>query len=304
MSRESEKVFKEFHKYLAEHGGNVNTNDEVQKLFSEFLDQYNSRDPVFQSDETAESADDYLELAYEAETVKDALKYAKQALKLEPHNFDARSMVIDLGTQDDTKLVWEYAKAVQEATEYMKKEGYFEDEYIGAFWGVLETRPYMRLRGQYVQELLHCGMIGTARNECEELLRLCDNDNLGMRYQLMHIYAFFEEEEQALGLYKKYDNETSTQMLLQLSILYYKKGDAEKARQYLKKVYGSNKDLKRFLRMIQTDNVEDFEGFEVEGAYRPYSIEELVLEFQNNSYLFVGLDMYLEWASQQVKHFK
>ncbi len=57
----------------------------------------------------------------------------------------------------------------------------------GDFWGVLETRPYMRLRHSYLELLIQCGMMGKAVNEAEELLRLCEGDNLGIRYALMQI---------------------------------------------------------------------------------------------------------------------
>lgn len=55
----------------------------------------------------------------EKTNVKHALKYAKQALKLDPFNFDAGSMVMELKSTDVTKLVRDYEKAVKNATMYL-----------------------------------------------------------------------------------------------------------------------------------------------------------------------------------------
>ena len=168
--------------------------------------QYYDSNPPYVTEETAESADDYLELAYVAASRKDALKYAKEALKLDPHNFDAESLVLELKARNGDKLVRDYAKAVQRATAFTKEKGFFEEEYIGDFWSVLETRPYMRLRCRYANLLTLCGMIGQARDECKELLRLCEDDDMGIRFLLMHIQVYFEDEEAALKLYKQFDS--------------------------------------------------------------------------------------------------
>lgn len=304
MSKETEKLIKEFHKYIDEHSDEDRTEADVQQLLDEFTAQYNSSIPAPMTPETAESSDDYLELACDATSMKDALKYAKEALKLDPHNYDAEAMIIDLKAKDETKLVRDLAKAVERATRHMEEEGYFEDEDIGHFWGILETRPYMRLRGKYVHSLLQCGMICQARRECEELLRLCENDNMGMRYQLMHIYAYFEDEEAALALHKRFDSYDETEMLLPLSILYYKKGNYTKAAQYLRKLNGTNRDLKRFLKIVLDVGDEEFEGFELDGGYRPGTIEEFMMEFRANGFLFFAMEAYFEWALQQTKKFK
>ena len=266
--------------------------------------QYYDSNPPYVTEETAESADDYLELAYVAASRKDALKYAKEALKLDPHNFDAESLVLELKARNGDKLVRDYAKAVQRATAFTKEKGFFEEEYIGDFWSVLETRPYMRLRCRYANLLTLCGMIGQARDECKELLRLCEDDDMGIRFLLMHIHVYFEDEEAALKLYKQFDSCDETQMLLPLSILYYKKGEFAKAAQYLRKLNGANRDLKRFLKIVLDEGNEAFEDFELDGGYRPGTIDELMMEFRDNGFLFIWLNTYYEWASQQIKKFK
>ena len=60
------------------------------------------------------------------------------------------------------------------------------------------------------------------------MLKLCEGDNLGVRYQLMHLYAYIEDEMHALALHKKYGDDEETQMLLPLAILYYKQNQFDK----------------------------------------------------------------------------
>ena len=213
-------------------------------------------------------------------------------------------MFFELKAKDGTELVRSYEKAVQKATKYMEEKGYFRDECIGDFWKILETRPYMRLRAGFAENLVKCGKMGQAREECRELLKLCDGDNLGMRYHLMHIYTYFEEEEAALALHKHFDLCNETQMLFPLSILYYKKGNYTKATQYLRKLNSVNKDLKKFLQIFTGDLFELFEEYESENGYRPNTIEELIVELNENLFLFTATNYYSEWALKQVKKFK
>lgn len=58
------------------------------------------------------------------------------------------------------------------------------ESYIGIFWGVHETRPYMRARGALVDELLQLHTreaVQEALDHVMDMLRLCCNDNMGMR---------------------------------------------------------------------------------------------------------------------------
>lgn len=304
MGKETEKIFKDFSKYVEENSDANRTEADMRNMINEFIAKYNSNLPLKVTPKTAKSSDDYLELAYDADNLNDALKYAKEALKLDPNNFDAEALLIEIKTIGSTKRVRDYAKAVERATAYLEKEGYFEEHCIGAFWGLVETRPYMRLRGKYLNSLIECGMIGQAKEECEELLRLCEGDNLGIRYKLMHILAYFEDEEAAITLHKRFDSFDETQMLLPLSVLYYKKGNYTKATQYLRKLNKVNKDLKRFMKMFISGNDDMFEGYGLDGGYRPGTMEELMIELEENGFFFVGAITYMEWALEQIKKFK
>ena len=133
-------------------------------------------------------------------------------------------------------------------------------------------------------------------------IHICEHDNMGVRYQLMHIYAYFEDEQAALALHKQYDGYNETEMLLPLSVLYYKKGDYTKALSYLRRLNDANKDVRNFFGSLA--GYEDFDDSlpepELEYGFRPNTIEELMLEVEANSFLFMNMDAYLDWAYRQI----
>jgi tetratricopeptide (TPR) repeat protein len=190
--------------------------------------------------------------------------------------------------------------AVQHGTQIMESKGYMDEEYIGKFWGVVETRPYMRLRSAFMETLLAAGMMRRAAEECEEMLRLCEGDNLGIRYVLMHVYAFLEDEEKALKLHEKYDDFEETQMLLPLSVLYYKLRCMDRAKEYLDRVVKANPDTKRFFRALRQDRLEELEAEISDFGYRPFTFEELVVEYRENEFLFRTVEAYGRWADRQL----
>ncbi|MBR1650628.1 MAG: hypothetical protein IJ691_05625 [Lachnospiraceae bacterium] len=303
MSRESEKALKAMHQFLDENGAEDMTMDDVNGLFQKFIEDYNSNLPGRITEKTAKTADDYLELAEEAPTKAKAEKYIKKALELEPDNMDAVSASLDLIEDDST---WEYyqklSEAVKNGAKLMEKKGFMDEDSIGEYWGILETRPYMRLLNRYAEFMAEAGMMSLAAREYEEMIRLSENDNLGVRYSLMHVYAFLEQEEPALELHKRYDGYEETQMLLPLSVLYFKRGDFDKAEDYLKRLCATNKDTKKFFRAIKKDKldhyVEEISGY----GYQPFTIQELIVEMMENSFLFRMVPLYMEWAYEKTRN--
>lgn len=304
MSRESEKAMKKMHEFLEQHATQDMSTEQINALLQEFTQHYNDNLPEPVTEKTARTADDYLELAQEAEEddqIANALKYAKKALKLDPDNLDAELLVAQYGASDPVDLLKKVERVLSHGDQLMKREGFMEEENIGHFWGILETRPYMRLKGTYMHILVECGMTGKAVREGEEMIRLCENDNPGVRYTLMHLYALLDREEDALALHRKYDGQEETQMLLPLSILYFKKGDLSAAEKYLRKLAKVNKDTAKFFKAFREDNLEkyldDMSGY----GYRPFTIEELAVEMMENEFLFRFVPAYFIWAQEQLK---
>lgn len=294
MSNSTEKMFMQFEKFMQENDDiEVNSEADLNNALKLFME--NS-----QPDENdLNTADYFLELAETAETQKEALKYAKKAVEIEPDNLDAVTMAAELSCNSNEKLSEKYKNLIAQAEEKLKEQGYFEESNIGEFWLIFETRPYMRLLEKYASHLVHCGQMRLAITEFEKMLKLCNNDNLGVRYTLMHLYTYLEDEQSALELLNKYPEE-STQFLLPLSILYYKLGNLRKSNQYLKKLIAVNEDTYVFFDCFKNGDIEDYIDNMSPYGYRPFTIEEFIVEMEQNFFLFSSMLEYFDWAKKKI----
>lgn len=300
MSRQSEKVLRELTAYLEAHQSDNPSEEELNELVQQFMLNQNSQMAVARTKFEPTTADDYLELAENEPSKTKRMEYAKKALSLDADNLDAARMVAELKAKQPYELLCELARLVEKGNRLMMREGYFAEEFKGEFWGVLETRPYMRLRHLYMQTLAECGRIRRAVRECEEMLDLCENDNLGVRFDLMHLYALLEEEEPANALLKRYpDGETQT--LLPLSVLHFKLGQTDQALEDLKRLNKLNKDTKKFLNAARKGEFERYITEMSPYGYRPFSIEELIIEVSDYPFLFDSVPYYFDWAYQSLK---
>lgn len=178
MSRETEKMFKQLHDYMAQNAPEGMSDEKVESLVNEFIQNYNSHRPDEITEETARTSDDFLELAQDADNEGSALKYARKALKLDPDNLDAEFMVAEIASRDELDLLKKLRLAVRHGEQVMESKGYADEDSIGHYWGITETRPYMRVRSAYMSLMKDLGMFRGAAAECEEMIRLCENDNL------------------------------------------------------------------------------------------------------------------------------
>ncbi len=294
MSMLSEKFFKQFQDFMQENDDiDPNNEEAIKNAMKTFMENSQLHK------NNTETADDFLELALSATSKKEALKYVKKAVELEPDNLDAATMMIELTSTSSEKLSEKYKNLIAETEGKLKDEGFFEDDAIGKFWLIFETRPYMRLLEKYASNLVQCGQMRLAIAEYEKMLKLCNNDNLGARYPLMHLYTFLEDEQSALELFSRYPEE-GTQFLLPLSILYYKLGDLRKSNQYLQKLLDVNKDTQEFFNNVGSDALNDCISNMNPYGYRPFTIEEFIIECEENNFLFISMPEYFVWAKKKI----
>jgi tetratricopeptide (TPR) repeat protein len=145
---------------------------------------------------SAQCADAYVLLAQEeADTLKRALELYKQGM-------DAGARA--LGAQ------------------------YFREN-AGYFWGLLETRPYMRARQGLAETLWRLKRYEEAIEHYRELLRLNPGDNQGNRYALLDLLIQIERYKEALALLKQYGDEWSAVWLYSRALLEFQKRGASAA---------------------------------------------------------------------------
>lgn len=150
--------------------------------------------------------DDALELvqmAMEAGSITERLSLCRKALKLDPHCVDARVMLAGLNAHSAKDFAKKLRTIVREA------EGHFGETYMeenrGHFWGMVETRPYMRARLDLAEILHETGALVEAIAECEGMMELNPNDNLGVRDLLRGYYLEAGNLEGVRRLNEHYD---------------------------------------------------------------------------------------------------
>lgn len=224
----------------------------------------------------------------------------KKSLKLDPENLDAAFFIAEIEADSYVDMLERTEKILEYGEKLMIEKGFMDKENIGSFWLIVETRPYMRVKFAYANLLKDCGMLIAAISEYEDMMRLCKNDNLGVRHSLMYLYAATENEKKATKLYKKFEFFDSS-LILSLSILYYRKKDLKESFKYLKKLEEGNKDTKKFFKFIYEGKIDDILEEINDFGYRPATIEELAISFAGNNNLFNSTLGYVEWAYKQLR---
>lgn len=161
---------------------------------------------------SAENAQDALDRAQEliydawqASTAKRRIALAEKALAISPLCADAYVLLAEHAKRGSDQELDLWRRGV-EAGEKALGEAAFE-EYAGAFWGFLETRPYMRARFGLAQALWTRGVHGEAIDHLRDLLRLNPNDNQGARYVLAAHLVEAERDKELAVLLKTYPDD-------------------------------------------------------------------------------------------------
>jgi tetratricopeptide (TPR) repeat protein len=145
--------------------------------------------------------------AMEAPTPEQALQLATRALQLHPRCVDALLIVARTLSRDDAELLEALADIVRAGQEDLGQDFFADNQ--GHFWGILETRPYMRARASLASHLARAGRVDEAIEHLEGMLALNPNDNQGLRYVLLGHYLEVGRLDGPPRLFEAYEGEGS-----------------------------------------------------------------------------------------------
>lgn len=275
---------------------NVENIDEANEKLQEFIKMYNNGEIEYENT-PLDDAYELLEKAENAKSKTQAIKYAKEAYDICPDCFDAILFQVNL-EDNPIKSLKLLNEGLELEEERLKKEGYFTKESIGHFYDIFETRPYIRGLYNKAELLIIHGKMKKAIESCKEILCLNPNDNLGARYLLMALYAYFEEENEMLKLYKKYPEE-DLEMLFPLFALYYKLENDKKAQEYLNRINKANPHFLKFFK----GNFKPNENLE-EGAYIRGDSSEICMYLKEYYFLLTTVPTIKFYVLENSKHKK
>ncbi len=145
--------------------------------------------------------------AWDTPNKRSRISLARKALKISPDCADAY-VLLALDAAKSPDEAFELYKTGMEAGERAIGKKMFKEE-AGYFWGILETRPYMRARLGVANCLRDAGKISEAAGHYKDMLRLNPNDNQGIRELLMPCLIIMGRDKEAEALYKKYEDDSS-----------------------------------------------------------------------------------------------
>jgi tetratricopeptide (TPR) repeat protein len=130
-----------------------------------------------------------------------------RALDLDPECVDALVLSADVDCDDVDEMIQKLQAAVAAGERELGQK--FFAEFRGDFWGLLETRPYMRARAMLAEALVEDGRLDEAIGHYAAMLELNPNDNQGLRYYLLGLTLETSRLADAQRVLKQYGNEVS-----------------------------------------------------------------------------------------------
>ena len=154
----------------------------------------------------------------------------------------------------------------------------------------------MRARNRKLTILDDLGRYNEAIKECEEMLKLCESDNLGIRYRLIGLYCILEKFDECEKLYKKF-GEHSAFMLFPMAIMYFKKGDYKKAKKFLKETQDENPYIIEILK----NNIAMYKNADEIEYYAPGSKEEASIIISDLFCLLGSVPSFITYMELEIK---
>ena len=236
------------------------------------------------------------ELIYDAwETPRAAqrIRLAKRALKISELCADAHSVLAD----DEAKTLLERREHCERALAAGEKAlgpQAFKDD-AGHFWGILETRPYMRARAALAHCLWECGERAAAIEHLQDMLRLNPNDNQGVRDPLTAWLLGVRDHKGAENLLQTYEGDYSASWHYSKALLAYRIGDEIGMRRCLADAWQFNPHVPALLigAVAIPSHIPDY--------YSPKSREEAVLYIMDNRENWASTEGALPWLAQAIQ---
>ena len=198
------------------------------------------------ADPTLRQAHALVEQAFQADDEGSRSELARRALEISPDCADAHTCLAELAPMAKEALThWE--QGVAAGARALGGEDAL-DSYSGRFWGVLDTRPYMRARLGLAQCLWSLRRRDEAVDHCRELLRLNPDDNQGVRYVLSCYLCELNRDDEWQQLVSLYPDDASAEWHFGRALLAYRRaGDTDESRALLGAAHAANPHVAGYL---------------------------------------------------------
>lgn len=183
--------------------------------------------------------------AWESPDPRRGIALAKQALEISPDCADAYSLLA-AHTRDLAEATRLNGLAVEAGMNALGPKAFEED--VGHFWGLVETRPYMRARLALAQCLWEVGDRDDAIAHYRDMLRLNPGDNQGIRYILASCLLETGRDDEVVALLDEYKDDASAAWAWTRALLAFREhGDGAQAKATLAEAKQTNPHVPTYL---------------------------------------------------------
>ncbi len=191
-----------------------------------------------------EQAQDLIYRAVEARGRR-RIQLARKALELSADCADAYVMLAEQAAGPEAARDL-YAQAVAAGERALGPLTF--EEHAGHFWGIVQTRPYMRARFGLARCLEELGQADEAIGHYQEILRLNPTDNQGVRDILLPVLLATGRDGEAGALLEQFDDDiTATWKYGWTLWTFRREGDSRLARARLRAAIRANRHVPTYL---------------------------------------------------------
>jgi tetratricopeptide (TPR) repeat protein len=212
---------------------------------TEFLQQFLATPNGMPHDDALYEAQQLIYDAWQETSHKKRIALAKKALALSPHCADAYVMLAEDAALVDEQIAL-YRQGVEAGEKSIGPQAFGDD--VGRFWGLLETRPYMRARHKLAMALWDKGEHDEAITHYTEMLRLNPADNQGIRYLLVNCLLADCRHEEAGRLLDTYPSDGAADWMWSRALLTFRlKGENAESHKALAQALKTNAHVRDYL---------------------------------------------------------
>lgn len=219
-----------------------------------------------------------VELVFEATQVADPAKrveWAREALELDEDCSEAWALLAE-EAEGPLEALPLYERAVEAAARTLGPAPFRDD--VGHFWGLIETRAYMRARFMLALTIWELERPTEAIRHVQDLLRLNPSDNLGARYELLSWFLERQDTYEARKLLRKYPDDCTANWAYGGALHAFQEGgDSTSARRALEAAWDTNPHVPLYLVGINElpDDLPEYIGFGDESEAVTYVVDNV-----------------------------
>ena len=192
-----------------------------------------------------EEAQELIYQAWETPSIKAKIKLARRALAISQDCVDAYVILAEEAARDVEEALKLYKAGLEAGERVLGTRAFAED--AGHFWGLTETRPYMRARAGLAQCLSALGKHNEAIEQYRDMLRLNPDDNQGVRYLLAACLLEMGEFASLHRLLEQYRENTAAWLYTRALLAFIRQGDSPESRQRLVGALSYNRYIPSYL---------------------------------------------------------